>query len=314
LLLYIIGFLLHSIAVVTVVYVALFACYYYYRLPPPPKSNHLLRVFANGGIIAHRAGAHDAPENTIPAIRLAATQGAAGVEVDVGFTIEGIPILIHDPSVNRTTNGTGNIQQMTLKQIQSLDATCKHQQHQRFKGTTIPTLEQAIVECKKLNLFLFLDIKAEAARSAVLLSLLYKYDFYDQCLFCSFYPHILYRLRRLNSAICVAFTYRKDILYRRLDGTLRNKEWYRSIIAYYLDQVLSWAFHCCIQRFLGCSLLLIYKKELSERLIEECQQKEIQIAVWTVNRIIDKQWMKAKHIAYMTDITKEDEECEEQTS
>ncbi|MCL4722641.1 MAG: glycerophosphodiester phosphodiesterase, partial [Gammaproteobacteria bacterium] len=60
-------------------------------------------------IWAHRGARQQAPENTLPAFELALAQGADGIEFDVQLTADGVPVLIHDETVDRTTDGTGQV-------------------------------------------------------------------------------------------------------------------------------------------------------------------------------------------------------------
>ncbi|MCA1717521.1 MAG: glycerophosphodiester phosphodiesterase [Actinobacteria bacterium] len=71
---------------------------------------------------AHRGASLRAPENTLEAFRLAARSGAGGLELDVHMTSDGRVVVIHDDSVDRTTEGTGLVRRMTLHEVQSLDA------------------------------------------------------------------------------------------------------------------------------------------------------------------------------------------------
>ena len=71
---------------------------------------------------AHRGASARAPENTLEAFRLAAASGARGLETDVHMTLDGHVVAIHDDTVDRTTNGTGLVREMTLAQLRSLDA------------------------------------------------------------------------------------------------------------------------------------------------------------------------------------------------
>ena len=73
-------------------------------------------------VIAHRGASGFAPENTLAAFKLALALGADGVEMDVQLSADGHPVVIHDASVNRTTNGAGAVSRLTLDQLQSLDA------------------------------------------------------------------------------------------------------------------------------------------------------------------------------------------------
>lgn len=84
-------------------------------------------------IIAHRGASRDAPENTITAFALAVEQGADGIELDVQLSADGVPVVIHDSSVERTTNGRGAVSKLTLEQLQKLDAG---------DGRAVPTLDE----------------------------------------------------------------------------------------------------------------------------------------------------------------------------
>jgi glycerophosphoryl diester phosphodiesterase len=84
-------------------------------------------------IIAHRGASSDAPENSITAFALAVEQAADGIELDVQLSADGIPVILHDSTVDRTTNGRGAVSKLTVEQLQSLDAR---------DGRPIPTLDQ----------------------------------------------------------------------------------------------------------------------------------------------------------------------------
>lgn len=84
-------------------------------------------------IISHRGASAIAPENTLAAFSLARELGADGIEFDVQLTADGQPIVIHDASVERTTNGFGEVAEMTLAQLKELDAG---------DGQTLPTLDE----------------------------------------------------------------------------------------------------------------------------------------------------------------------------
>ena len=71
-------------------------------------------------VIAHRGYSSEAPENTLPAYELAAQSGAWGIEADIHRTADGAFVCMHDPTVDRMTDGTGVIAEMTLDEIQML--------------------------------------------------------------------------------------------------------------------------------------------------------------------------------------------------
>ncbi|KAI0219559.1 hypothetical protein LSAT2_028913 [Lamellibrachia satsuma] len=110
-------------------------------------------------VIAHRGGGHDAPENTLAAFREAKKNGADGVEFDMDFTRDGIAVLLHDQSVNRTTSGSGKLSHMTFAEVRQLDASANHPHKDKYPNEKIPTLEEAVVLCLELKLKMFIDVK-----------------------------------------------------------------------------------------------------------------------------------------------------------
>jgi glycerophosphoryl diester phosphodiesterase len=109
-------------------------------------------------IIAHRGAPRNAPENTLPAMREAARLGALWVEVDVKLTADGKPVIIHDDTVDRTTNGRGLVAGLTLAEIRGLDAGIGTQ----HAGTQVPTLEELIETVLELDVGLQLELKPTA--------------------------------------------------------------------------------------------------------------------------------------------------------
>ena len=96
-------------------------------------------------VVAHRGASADAPENTLAAFRLAIEQGAKIVECDVHLSADGVPVAIHDERVDRTTNGTGAVSDLTLSELGALDAGGWHDA--RFAGERIPTLDETLELC-----------------------------------------------------------------------------------------------------------------------------------------------------------------------
>lgn len=89
------------------------------QLPKPPKSQvDAFLQKTRRGPIAHRGGT---PENTLEAFRFSKQYGAAGVEVDLTFTKDGHPVLLHDDTVDRTSNGSGRVEDLTLEHLKTLE-------------------------------------------------------------------------------------------------------------------------------------------------------------------------------------------------
>ena len=118
-------------------------------------------------LVAHRGGAELAPENTIEAFRMAVDVWWADMlEMDVRLTRDGQVVVIHDPTVDRTTDGTGNVSDLSLEEIRSLDAGYRFTDpggaaSYRGRGVVIPTLDEV------LTAFPAMRINIEAKESAV---------------------------------------------------------------------------------------------------------------------------------------------------
>jgi glycerophosphoryl diester phosphodiesterase len=111
-------------------------------------------------IIAHRGANVDAPENTLIAIELAAQQGATWIEVDLHLTADRKIIVIHDETLNRTTDGRGRVLDKCLAELQQLDAGSWFANE--FVGERLPTLEQLIKVLDHFKLNVNLEIKADS--------------------------------------------------------------------------------------------------------------------------------------------------------
>jgi glycerophosphoryl diester phosphodiesterase len=93
-------------------------------------------------IIAHRGASGYAPENTLAAIDLAMSSDAQMIEIDVHLSKDGHVIVIHDETVDRTTNGSGKVNEMTLDELQQLDAGSWFSDE--FAGERLPTLQEVM--------------------------------------------------------------------------------------------------------------------------------------------------------------------------
>lgn len=91
-------------------------------------------------VVAHRGDKTFAPENTLSAFKQAAWKGADAIEFDVKLTADGQVIVLHDQTVDRTTNGTGNVSKLPLAALRDLDAGVQFPG--QFPGERIPTLAE----------------------------------------------------------------------------------------------------------------------------------------------------------------------------
>jgi len=108
-------------------------------------------------IIAHRGGGLLAPENTLAGIRLARNLGFAGVEFDVKLTADGIPVLMHDDTLERTTDGSGAVDKTSYKAIARLDAGGWF--GNEFSGEPVPSFAAASALCREAGVWANIEIK-----------------------------------------------------------------------------------------------------------------------------------------------------------
>ena len=101
-------------------------------------------------VVAHRGSTTNQPENTLAAFAWAEQIGADMIELDIRFTADGQPVVIHDESVNRTTNGRGAVNKLTLTELLALDAGQRQ---------SVPTLEAALAFSEQSQMPLLLDLK-----------------------------------------------------------------------------------------------------------------------------------------------------------
>ena len=129
------------------------------RFQPYGKYNVTYKAPLNATIksIAHRGYSADAPENTLPSFKLAKEKGFSYVEVDISWTSDNVPVCLHDETIDRTSNGVGKITDLSLEQVKMLDFGSW--KDVKYTGTTIPTLKEFLIYCKKLNLHPYIEVK-----------------------------------------------------------------------------------------------------------------------------------------------------------
>lgn len=168
-------------------------------------------------ILGHRGASHDAPQNTLAAFKLAHQMGADGVELDTSLTSDGIPVVIHDLDLDKTTDGTGPVEALDLAEIKKLDAGSKFAPN--FKGEQIPTLDEAF-ETLGPEMFVNVELKSISYRPNGLepaaLAVLRKHKAEKRVIVSSFNPFALRRFRALAPDIPIGYLYTpEEPLYLR---------------------------------------------------------------------------------------------------
>jgi glycerophosphoryl diester phosphodiesterase len=107
--------------------------------------------------IAHRGAGKLAPENTLAAFRLGASHGYRAFECDVKLSADGVPFLLHDATLERTSSGTGTAAHLSWSELSRLDAGCWH--GRGFAGEPLPTLDGMAAYCIRNGFALNIEIK-----------------------------------------------------------------------------------------------------------------------------------------------------------
>lgn len=153
--------------------------------------------------MAHRGWSGKAPENTMAAIRLALAEPAiGGMEIDVQLSRDGVPVLIHDFTLDRTTSGSGLVMDHTLEELRQLDAGIWFDE--KFAGERIPTLEEAL-QAVKGRCTLNIELKATSDMypgiAEKVLELLERYEMKDEVYITSFDHDLIRQVRQLDATV-----------------------------------------------------------------------------------------------------------------
>ncbi|HXJ82401.1 MAG TPA: glycerophosphodiester phosphodiesterase family protein [Candidatus Methylomirabilis sp.] len=153
-------------------------------------------------VIAHRGASAEAPENTIAAFELAIAHGADGIALEVHLSKDDQPVVIHDLTLDRTTDGVGPVRDRTVRELKRLDAG--GWRGRAFEGQRIQTLQETLERFRDRARFwieLTSGFDPDRGLEEKVVSMLEIYDVLHQALLLSFDHAVLDRVRRLNSEI-----------------------------------------------------------------------------------------------------------------
>ncbi len=160
-------------------------------------------------IFAHRGASKYAPENTMSAFKKALEMKADGIELDVQLTKDKIPVIIHDETVKRTTDGKGFVSEFTYDQLQKLDAGKWFSK--QFSSERIPTLEEFLIWMKQTNLLLNIELKNTImpyyGMERIVYDLVDRHKLKDRIIYSSFNHYSLQELKQLDSTVEIAPLY-----------------------------------------------------------------------------------------------------------
>lgn len=114
-------------------------------------------------LVAHRGVMHDLPENTLPAFRAALDAGVHFLELDVQFSADGVPMVIHDDRLERITGESGSVLDRSADELAALSAHLPAQLGERHRGTPIPRLAEAMALLNRYpGITVFVEIKRQS--------------------------------------------------------------------------------------------------------------------------------------------------------
>ena len=163
--------------------------------------------------LAHRGASAAAPPNTLAAFEKAAELGADGIELDVQLSADSVPVVIHDFTVDGTTDGTGRVDHLPLAQLRELDAGSSFDP--RFRGERIPTLEQVLATAGR-HLLLNIELKTaslgdDGLERAVVAQVEHHGLDDGRVLFSSFNPIALRRAKKMAPHIPVGWLHAPNL-------------------------------------------------------------------------------------------------------
>ena len=220
---------------------------------------------------AHRGASARAPENTLEAFQLAVEAGAGGLELDVHMTLDKEIVVIHDPTVDRTTNGSGAVAEMTLDEIKALDAGYRFSPNggstypYRGRGLRTPRLAEVYEEFP--NAPVNIEIKqAQPGVEEAVLKVIWEAGAAGRTLVASNRHGVVRRFRRISGGRIPTAASRREIARFYLLSRLRLERLYRP--AYDALQVPP--------DYRGTPLV-------TPRFLEAAHDRGVRVDVWTIN-------------------------------
>lgn len=205
--------------------------------------------------IAHRGASGYAPENTFAAFRKALAMGATFIETDLQLSRDARFVAMHDPTVQRTTNGQGSVHEMTLADLRKLDAGSWF--GSEFAGERIPTLEEILEFAKKHDVVFYLELKPSGfwGGEHALISALRESGEIARTVVISFDPQILASVRRIEPTLMTGLLF---------DGRIPNP----------LEKALE----------VGARQIAVRGDLVTPRFLKETRERDLQVVCWTVNQ------------------------------
>ena len=255
-------------------------------------------------MIAHRGGAALAPENSLAGFNISKQRGALAVEFDTQITSDKRCVVMHDRTVDRTTNGTGAVGSLTLAALQQLG---------------VPSCGDAVQAALALDLRIVLEVKETMRRRTMLKYVLRLFAtierLHESVVVAAFDPRFLYDVRRANARIRTMLFFAPRPLQTVCESAAvaAALAWRPpSLVCAYApvcDAVIEWAFASWLPLFLGVSAVGPRHTMASVHLVRHFAQLNISTIVWTVNDASSKLHFQTVGAAVTSDCPAANETC-----
>ncbi len=212
-------------------------------------------------VIAHRGDSAHRPENTLAAFAGALEVGATAVELDVQLTADGELVVLHDPTLERTTSGRGDVRRMPLAEVRKLSAGCPERFGRAFEGERVPTLAEALGLLRERARVL-IEIKGESVTDDVPGGIVART------------VELVRRLELTSGVAILSFDHRALRHARQLAPEISRGHLFGRSDA---DEMLRAALDA------DCSLVLPHKSRLSDALAERVRAEGLALATWVVD-------------------------------
>jgi glycerophosphoryl diester phosphodiesterase len=219
-------------------------------------------------VIGHRGASGHAPENTLAAFRKAVSLGATFIETDLQLSRDAHFVAIHDPTVNRTTNGKGAVHDLTLSQLRNLDAGSWF--GSEFSGERIPTLEEILQFSKKNDVVFYLELKPAGSWGGehALIGALRETGEIARAVVISFDASIVLNLRKIEPTLMTGLLY---------DGQIEKPA----------ERAVD----------IGARQLIARGDLVTPALLAQARKNDLQVVCWTVNHPAHMRMLMAAGVA-----------------
>ena len=205
--------------------------------------------------INHRGYSSSAPENTLAAFRKSRLMGFRYVETDIRFSSDGVPVLLHDETVNRTSNGRGAVADLSWKELRAIDFGSNFRD---YKNTPIPSLDEFLALCRDIGLVPYLELKVGTMdQIGEIVRMVEGYGLKDSAVYISFYDYLLRYVLNSNPSATVG------LLVEHVDS----------------ENVINTALSLRSEN----GKVFIDSSDYSETAVRSCRNSGIPLEVWTIN-------------------------------